>query len=48
MTNFLGEIKLLFESAKSAPARSRPNFTIPKENGAPFVDRQHYMQILIN
>jgi hypothetical protein len=48
MFDFITEIKQLFESAKSAPARTRTNFTIPKANGTPFVERQHYMQILIN
>lgn len=48
MTNIFSELKQLYDSAKSAPARSRPNFAIPKPDGSAFVEREHYLQILIN
>jgi len=44
----VNEVKEIFESAKSAPARERSNWTITRAGVNPFVHRQHYMQLLIN
>jgi hypothetical protein len=46
--NFVSAVLQLFDNAKSAPARDRANFAIPKKDGTPFVPRQHYIQILVN
>lgn len=46
--NFVSAVLQLFDNAKSAPARDRANFSIPKKDGTPFVERQHYIQILVN
>ncbi len=48
MPDFLAEVKQLFDHAKSAPAKDRANFALAKPDGGPFVDRQHYLQILVN
>ncbi len=46
--DFLAGVKQLFDHVKSAPAKDRANFKIPAKEGAPFLPRQHYMQILVN
>jgi hypothetical protein len=46
--NFVSAVMQLFDSAKSAPAKDRANFTIVKKDTTPFVPRQHYIQILVN
>lgn len=48
MPDFFAEVKQLFDHAKSAPAKDRACFALPKPDGGPFVDRQHYLQILVN
>jgi hypothetical protein len=48
MRNFFAEVKEFFESAKSAPARERANFIIPKKDAKPFAEREHYLQLLVN
>lgn len=42
------KLSQLFSHAKSAPARTRAGFKIGKPDGEPFIDRKHYMQVLVN
>jgi len=48
LDNFVSAVKNLYDNAKSAPAKDRANFRITKKDGVPFIEHQHYMQILIN
>jgi hypothetical protein len=48
MANFLAEVKEFFDGVKSAPARERGSFTISTKDAVSFVERDHYLQILVN
>jgi hypothetical protein len=46
--SFVAAVVQLFDHAKSAPAKDRANFRIARPGGAAFVEREHYLQILVN
>lgn len=46
--DLLSKVVELFDSAKSAPAKDRASFRITKQDRVPFVEYQHYLQILVN
>lgn len=48
MRDFVAEIRQLFDKAKSAPAKDKANFTIRDKDAKPFLDHQHYIQIVVN
>lgn len=48
MANIIEQLGDLWNSAKSSPAKSRSYFTIKDIVERPFVEKQHYMQIIIN